>query len=120
MGDGFAQLAQLLILMSAAHVVCDYPLQPAHLSGAKRPPRFRPDGFVSDMPWPIALGGHSLIHAGAVALITGNPWLGMAELAAHAAIDFLKCRGLYGIKIDQGLHIACKIAWAMIAVGGLS
>jgi hypothetical protein len=119
-GPPMAELLQLLLLMGAAHVICDYPLQPGELSAAKRPPRFRPEGFESAMPWPVALGGHSLIHAGAVALITGSPWLGLAELTAHGAIDFLKCRGLYGMKVDQGLHLLCKGLWALLAIGAAS
>lgn len=107
-----AQFAQLLLLMLAAHVIADFPLQPAALSVAKRP------GGDPALPWPLALGGHSAIHAGAVAAITGSPWLGAAELAAHAGIDFAKGREWLGLKADQALHLLCKLAWALLAVGG--
>lgn len=99
--------AQALLLMGAAHVLCDFPLQPGMLSVAKRP------GGDPRLPWPMALGGHALMHGGAVAAITGAWWLGVAETAAHAGIDFAKTRGAFGVAVDQALHLACKAAWAV-------
>jgi hypothetical protein len=32
------------------------------------------------------------------------------------AIDLAKCRKLSGMRMDQGLHIACKALWAVLAV----
>jgi hypothetical protein len=107
------RFAQLMILMGAAHVICDFPLQ-GHLSKAKRP------GGDPGLPWQMALAGHGLVHGGAVALITGIWWLGAAELLAHCAIDFGKCRLWYGMKVDQVAHFACKIAWAALAVRALT
>lgn len=107
------QIAQALFLMAAAHVLCDFPLQPEPMGRAKRP------GGSPSVPWPMALGSHALIHGGAVAAITGAWWLGAAETAAHASIDFGKCREWYGLKVDQALHLACKAAWAaLLLVGG--
>lgn len=106
-----AEAVQMLFLLAAAHAVCDWPLQGPQLACAKRP------GGDPHVPWQMALGCHSLIHGGAVAMVTGHWWLGAAETAAHAAIDGAKCRGLTGMKTDQALHLACKAAWAAIAVG---
>jgi hypothetical protein len=44
-------------------------------------------------------------------LVTGSPSLALAELLLHALIDRLKCRGWYGITVDQLLHLACKLLW---------
>lgn len=102
-------LAGFVFLLFAAHVVCDWPLQPADMSAAKRPGR-------SEIDWRLALGAHSLIHGGAVALVTGFWPLGVAEMASHAAIDAAKCRHLIGMKTDQALHLGCKIVWAVTVV----
>jgi hypothetical protein len=102
--------ASLLFMMLAAHALCDLPLQPASLSEAKRP------GGNPALPWPVALGAHGLIHGGAVAWVTGLWILGLCETIAHALIDGAKCRGLIGMKVDQLLHLWCKLAWAYAAV----
>jgi hypothetical protein len=101
----------VLFLLAAAHAVADFPLQGAEMAKAKRP------GGCPTIAWPMALGCHSLIHGGAVALVTGLWWLGAAETAAHALIDGAKCRGVYGMKIDQALHMGCKLGWALIWMG---
>jgi hypothetical protein len=49
-----------------------------------------------------------------VAVLTGLPLLGLAEWLAHALIDHLKCRGLFGLGADQGLHLACKLVWVLL------
>lgn len=124
----------LLFWLLVAHSLCDYPLQGEYLAAAKR----RNSGHST--PWWIALTAHSLIHAGAVALITGSIALGLAEFGAHWCIDFLKCGGAFdgsppipyemkpnqewtptpaqkerAFTIDQILHVACKLAWAALA-----
>lgn len=104
-----ADLPGMLFLMLAGHALCDFPLQGAEMASAKRP------GGHKTIAWPAALGCHALIHGGAVALITGLWWLGAAETIAHAAIDGAKCRGAFGMKADQVLHVLCKAAWAAIA-----
>ena len=104
------EFAGVLFLLAAAHVVCDWPLQPAYISAAKRP------GGDPGLPWQLALGGHALIHGGAVALITGLWPLGVLELVAHAAIDGAKCRWRFGNLADQAAHIGCKAVWAALAV----
>jgi thiosulfate reductase cytochrome b subunit len=66
--------------------------------------------------WPRA--GRA-IHGGAVVLVTGSFWLGMAESYAHMAIDYAKCEGWLSVDADQALHAACKFLWAAIALGWL-
>lgn len=104
----------LTFLMLAAHALCDFPLQPAEMSHAKRP------GGHPTISWPMALGCHALVHGGAVALVTGLWWLGAAETLAHALIDGAKARGAFGMKTDQALHLACKPVWALLCIGALA
>lgn len=105
--------ARLLFWLLVGHALADYPLQATYLSAAKR----RNSG--KSTPWWIALSMHALIHAGAVALVTGSLWLGGAEFLLHWIIDLVKCEKKIGDTTDQVLHVACKIAWAAIAVAGL-
>lgn len=99
----------LLILLLAAHALCDYPLQGDFLSRAKN--RIAP---LPGVPWFQALGAHALIHAGAVLLVTGFWWLAAIEAVAHALIDDAKCAGRISFNTDQALHVLCKLAYAGI------
>ena len=99
-----------LFYLLAAHALCDFPLQGDYLAKAKNPCAPLPG-----TPWTIALAAHALIHGGAVMLVTGSLLLGIAETIAHAAIDIAKCRGSISYTTDQALHVACKIAWAVLA-----
>ncbi len=98
-----------LLLLLAAHCLCDYPLQGDFLAKGKNH-----TAPLSGVPWYQCLWAHSMIHAGAVALITGSLWLGCAELGVHFVIDYLKCSGKFGFNTDQALHIACKILWSLL------
>lgn len=102
----------LLFLLVVAHALADYPLQGPFLSEAKN--RHTAVGKVF---WPHALAAHAVIHGGFVLALTGSLWLGLAEVAIHAVTDFLKCDNMITLNTDQFIHIACKIAWALIAVG---
>lgn len=92
----------MLFWLLAGHALCDAALQPGSLSEMKRSP-----GWLG---W-MALFGHGLIHGGAVALITGSVPLGIAETISHALIDKAKCDGKIGLKLDQSLHVICKVVW---------
>lgn len=108
-------LGLLLLLLLAAHALCDYPLQGDFLARAKN--RTAP---LPGVPWYQALGAHALIHGGAVALLTQVWWLGVAEMLAHFVIDDLKCRGRLSFDEDQALHVSCKFTWVLVvaAMGG--
>lgn len=106
-------IATLLFLL-VVHAICDGPLQPGILSQAKR------KAGVPGFPWPLALGAHAMIHAGGVTFVTGSLGLGAAEFFAHALIDHAKARGWLTLVQDQGLHVGCKIAWAIVLAGGVS
>lgn len=105
---------KILILLLAAHALCDYPLQGDFLSRAKN--RLAP---LPGVPWFQALGAHAMIHAGAVMLLTGIWWLAAFEAAAHAAIDDAKCAGRIGFNTDQALHVLCKLAYVGVVLWGL-
>lgn len=94
----------------AGHALADYPLQGPFLSEAKSP--VHP---IPGVPWWQAMGAHAVIHGGAVGLITGVWWLGLCEAALHFLIDTDKCRGRFTYNQDQGMHIACKVVWVLLA-----
>lgn len=102
---------QILGCLLVAHALADYPLQGDFLSKAKN--RFAP---IVGVPWYQAMGAHAMIQAGFVGIITGSIGLAIAEFAAHFVTDYLKCAQRISFNTDQAIHIACKIAWAYIAV----
>jgi hypothetical protein len=99
----------MLFWLLVGHAVADYPLQGDFLAKAKN--AWLP---IAGVPWWIAMAAHCLIHAGAVALITHNYWFAGAEFVIHFGIDVMKCAGWTSFKVDQLLHVVCKIAWAVL------
>lgn len=98
---------ETLFALFIGHALADYPLQGPFLSAAKR---IKGPGGI------YALALHGAIHGGFVWVITGNVWLGLAEMVIHAMIDRAKVGRLINFKTDQLLHGACKIAWWAITV----
>lgn len=114
-GD-WASGAVVLFALFIGHAICDHPLQGEFLALHKSR-HHRSEGQTATI-WPWCLASHSLIHAGAVWIVTGCPTLAAIELVAHAVIDFLKAENLTNIHIDQLLHGLCKVAYVMaIALG---
>jgi hypothetical protein len=105
-------LFMVLFLMIAAHAALDYALQGDTVAINKNPNANTP--LQKHVPWYYWLASHALVHGGAVALITGSAGLGVAETAAHFAIDYGKCSGKYSIHIDQLLHMVCKLVWLLV------
>lgn len=106
----------ILWWLLVGHAVADFALQSEAMAKGKnrnRKPDFAqvPPGAKYQPTWHYWLTSHALIHGGAVALATGIWWIGLLEAVAHWIIDFGKCENLYGIHVDQALHISCKIAW---------
>lgn len=105
---GLSGVGVALVMALCMHALCD-GLQ-GRLSGLKR--RKLPDGSSKAwkvwLPWLFA---HGAFHGLGVALALGAPIWGLAELIAHAGIDWGKCEGRYGAWVDQALHVGCKIAW---------
>jgi hypothetical protein len=107
--------AHMVFWMIVGHALADYPLQGDFLATAKN--RNTPVGKVF---WPHALTAHSMIHAGAVAIVTGSVLLGLFEAVAHAITDWLKCEGKIGLETDQLIHVTCKILWAALVATGFA
>lgn len=103
--DPFAVFFALAIF----HALADFPLQGEYL--AKQKVR---TGAAATVDWLVALTAHSLIHAGAVWLVTGSILLGLCELFLHALIDFGKGERRYGLLVDQLLHLACKAGYVAV------
>ena len=106
-------MIEILILFGAllvGHAIADKTLQPSYVSTGKRSP-----DAVERWRW---LGLHGACHGLFVSLVLG-PVLGLLEVAAHAAIDRGKGAGLYGMKVDQSLHVACKILWLALYLEGI-
>lgn len=111
-----AQFLPLLFALLIGHALADGWLQDNRMSRAKRP------GGDPLWHWRSALSRHAIDHGALVVLVLGVGgfagvlWLGAAEAAAHGAIDWAKSRGRIGTSADQLMHVACKLAWAGIAV----
>lgn len=101
----------ILLLLFAAHALCDYPLQGDFLARGKNR-----NAAIPGIPWWQCLTAHALIHAGAVYLITGSLLLAGLELVIHWWTDFGKCDGWFGFNADQAIHFGCKLAWALWVV----
>jgi hypothetical protein len=113
----------MLFFLLAGHALMDYALQTDPMAVCKCRRTDHP--LQKTVPWFYWLTAHAFLHGAAVGLIvigfTGNRELGVAlataETVVHWLIDFGKCEKLYGIHVDQGLHIACKIAWWGLIAG---
>jgi hypothetical protein len=69
------------------------------------------------LTWHYWLTAHALVHGGVVAMLTSNWYLGVLETLCHWLIDFGKCENVYGIHVDQGLHVFCKVCWTLVVMG---
>lgn len=110
----FPAAFNLFLLLAMGHCVADFGLQ------SDRMAREKCRGCDQTLSWQWWLGAHGGIHAFLVAVITGIPLLGLAEWVTHVLIDFAKCRKLWGICVDQALHLVCKVAWSLAAVSLVS
>ncbi|MEB3334316.1 MAG: DUF3307 domain-containing protein [Cyanobacteriota bacterium] len=98
----------LLSLLCMAHFFCDFGLQSDRMAREKCP------GQDQTLHWGWWLTAHAATHGLAVALLSGVPFLGVAETAIHALIDYNKCVGRFTLRTDQLLHLACKALWVSL------
>jgi hypothetical protein len=98
----------LLLLLAMGHFLGDFALQSDRMALEKCPQ------VRGVLPWGWWMAAHGGIHGFLVAILTGVPLLGLAEWILHVCIDLGKCRRLYGISIDQALHLACKLIWVAL------
>ena len=104
------QPLDLLILLLLGHFVADYSLQGDKMAVEKCP------GKDVTLDWRWWLSAHTATHGFFVAVLTGVPVLGVAEMLLHALIDFGKCRWRYTLFVDQVLHWSCKLLWVACVV----
>lgn len=112
-------ITALFFWLMVGHALADYILQSPQLHYDKNPNK-PPLNDGSPRPaapllWIYAMTAHCLMNAGAVAAVTGRLEFGLAEFAVHFLIDVARCRGHVSRAVDQGLHIACKALWAVLA-----
>ena len=108
----------VLFLLLASHALVDFTFQTEWIAKNKnRHAGGKPSGYDPALHgplqtvWPYVLSAHAFQHGLGVYLATNSLGLGLAETAAHWAIDFGKCERWYGIHTDQWLHIGCKVLW---------
>lgn len=105
----------LFFAMAIGHALADFPLQGSYLSTQKN------RHLAAGRPeWLVAVLAHSLIHAGAVWLVTGSMLLAAVELVLHSLIDHGKCEKKFGLLADQALHLSCKIVYAVLVTMGMA
>ena len=105
----------LFFAFAIAHALADFPLQGDYLARMKRR-----DQASSPSEWIISLTAHSLVQAGGVWIVSGSALLGATELCLHWLIDLGKGEGKFGYVADQGLHLACKVAYVAVLVLGMA
>ncbi len=108
---------ETLVYLLAAHFLFDYALQGDWMSKAKNP---KLDLVPGEEIWPLALFGHSLLHATAVYVVTGSGLLFVIELVVHFATDYAKCTGRFGYNMDQFIHILCKSLYVIVLHVGVA
>jgi hypothetical protein len=109
---------QLLLIMWAGHYLSDYPLQSPYMAERKAYALKTSEGTH-------ALTAHAFIHGLVAGVITQNLAAAIAVATTHWIIDFGKASvllkrgkrtGLYGINVDQLLHLTV-IAAVCLMVG---
>ena len=96
------------------HALVDFPLQGDYI--AKQKSRRHAD---NQSVWIVALTAHCVIHGGGVWLVSGSLAFGFTEMILHALIDLGKGEEKFGIVTDQLLHVACKLAYALVLGYGM-
>lgn len=115
-------MGQMFFWLIVGHALCDFALQSDAMAKGKNrnvKPTNIPPGAIPQTIWPYWLTSHALIHAGAVALITGSIGFGLAEFFAHWLIDYMKCENVTDIHADQAFHLVCKVFWVLSVFTGL-
>ena len=102
----------LIFKLIIAHVFADFAFQSTSMAMGKCRKRQHEEKSGSrhhlGPNWPYWLTAHTILHGGAVWLVTGNMFLGLVEVVLHWCIDYAKCENWTNIHVDQILHMACK------------
>jgi hypothetical protein len=123
--DPYQGRSMILFYLLAGHALMDFGLQSESMALEKS--RHSKTQLQKEVPWYYWLTAHSLLHGGAVAVITQSLGLGItqslglgiAETVCHWVIDFAKCEKRTNIHVDQALHVACKLIWYALIVNGV-
>lgn len=105
----------MILQLFAGHFLCDYPLQGDFLARGKNH-----KNPIPGVPWWQCLTAHAFIQGGMVYLVTGSYLCAYLEVLLHWVIDYGKSDGCYGYNVDQALHIACKVLWAVLMLYGVT
>ena len=107
------EILELLLMLIGSHFICDYVLQTDAIATGKNrlidPAKFGVD-------WYYWMTSHAVTHAFGVGIITGSFWLGFLEFTLHWLIDAGKCEKMYGLHVDQFMHLLCKILIVALAI----
>ena len=111
----------MLFFLFAGHALMDYSLQGEATATCKCRNAGLP--LQKQVPWYYWMSSHAAVHGLAVGAILSwfqqplevAAWFAVIETVIHFAIDHFKCERWYGLHADQGLHLACKVAyWAAL------
>jgi hypothetical protein len=109
-GEELTSGLEVFFLLVMGHFVGDFALQSDRMAVEKC------RGKDQTLAWQWWLTAHAGIHSFLVAVLSGVVWLGMLEWFLHALIDLGKCRHRFGLGVDQGLHILCKLVYVVMIV----
>ena len=102
-------------LLLIAHAFTDYVWQPEEMGWRKNPTASPPE-IAKYGPWWWHMSAHSLVNAGGIFFVTGNPLCSLGEFFLHFAIDYAKCRRWVSTNVDQGVHLVSKGVWAWLSL----
>jgi hypothetical protein len=104
-----------IFMLLFGHAVADFVLQPDAMGyGKNRNDKIHAKEHSLFPVWYYWLTVHALVHGGIVYMITANIWLGVLETVLHWITDFAKNEGWIGMHQDQGIHISCKVGYALL------
>ncbi len=104
---------RLLVLLLFGHFMADFFMQTEFQALGKSR---KSNPYAAAVPWYYCLTAHAAIYAGVIGILTGSLLIGLIEFVIHWIVDHGKCEGWYGIHVDQGIHLLCKVAYAVLLV----
>lgn len=113
----------IMFYLLGAHALFDFALQGDAVAINKN--RHLKTALQKTVPWYFWMLSHTMSHGFAVACLLKFLSIpieiavlcGLVETGLHFAIDYYKCEKLFGIIVDQLLHVACKIILVLIILG---
>jgi hypothetical protein len=85
-------MLEIFFYLLIGHAVADYALQPPNIARGKNRnigpgPEYDPEAHGPVQPiWVLVMTAHALIHAGAIAIITGSLPLALWQFASGSSI----------------------------------